>query len=273
VTLGWSYPDKTTVFDLAGFRIERSGPGGTVALTEAPTPLATWTDAGPLEAGAEYTYTVTATDCVWERYLRNEVTLPYTGPLSSLTIGPISPGGLRRYAAASGSSELAAENFVTSVSDTPSAYLYHNNVKLFLQNTSRSAVTIKKMAVAWDNPNVVLDRVVVGGSAGTTARTVSAGAAASGASFAVNAVVGDTASGTGAASAAVPLVLRFTTPTSGVNRLADMRGQTLVVSLWVRNNSLTDVECSAPTKITVTVPRGPLLGGFTQDAPGTNGIS
>ena len=351
--LGWDYPGKDTVLDLAGFRIARSDL--TNELTDGPTMQTTWTDAGPLVAGAAYSYTITATDCVWEQHLLG-YPLPtgYALPLNALTIGPVYPGGVQRYVqsvsaavghtsaavtsgaatipiAASGISGTfanagqvtlgcqrvsytgvsfsgttpvaltgctwpttssgyvapadtpfyqydltaysAPENFVASDSDASQPYRYHNNVKFSLQNTSRSRVTIKKMAVTWDNPNVVLSRVTVGGSpSGTTTQIVSTGGVASGVPFSVGAEIADLAGGIANPSGAVPISLRFTTPDGTVNRLTDMRNETLNLSLWVWNHSFQDVECAAPTAITIDVPRGPVLGGFSQSAPGTYGI-
>lgn len=271
--LGWEYPGRDSVADLAGFRVERAGPGGTVELTAGPTSLKSWTDAGPLEAGAEYTYTVTATDCVWEQYLLNVLPLPYVNPLTTLTIGPVFPGGLRRYVPPEGGDELAAANFVTTQSDVPASYTYHNYVKFFLQNTSRSPMTIKQMKLAWDNPNVVLASIVIGGPpSGTTERTVNAGGAASGTAFAVNAAIADVAGSTSSPSGPVPVLLRFTTPGGSVNHLTDMRNQVLSLSLWVRNHSFQDSTCAVPATVAIDVPRGPVLGDFSQSAPGMYGI-
>jgi type IV pilus assembly protein PilW len=273
VTLGWEYPGSATVPDLAGFRVERTGPAGTVELTGGPTSLKSWTDPGPLEAGAEYSYTVTATDCAWEQYLAGVEPLPYAGALPALSFAHVLPGGLQRYTPASGGNELAPENFVATVSDVPTAYTYHNNVRLSLANTSRGRVTLKRMAVTWDNPNVVLASITVGGAPSTTtARTVDLGGVSSGTSFSVGSEIVDLASGVGSPSGAIPLSLRFTTPGGAVNRLADMRNDTLEISLWVWNHSFQDLECANPARLTVDVPRGPLLGGFSQSAPGLYGI-
>ncbi len=275
VTLGWSYPDQATVTDHAGFRIERTGPGGTEPLTTGPTAAMTWTDGGPLQAGAEYTYAVTASDCSWELDLADPgFTLPvgYVAP-PVLTLGPVLPGGLQRHVPVYGGSELDPANFVTTVSDLSAPYTHHNNVRLWIQNTSRSPVTIKRMSVAWENANVVLDSVVIGGApADTAAQTVSAGGVASGVEFSVGARITDTAAGEGSPSGAVPLLLRFTLPDGGVSRLANMRSQTLVLSLRTWNESFQDTDCVRPAQVTVDVPRGPVLGGFSQSAPGAYGI-
>lgn len=274
VEIGWQYPGWDTVPGFVGFRIERSGPGGAVPLTAGPTTLMSWTDAGSLEAGAAYTYSITATDCLYE----SDPLLYSLNASISFSIPPvppaIQPGQLQRYQPLSGTThELDAANFVTTASDVPASYTYHNNVKFFLQNTSQSPMTIKRMAVDWDNPNVVLDSVTIGGSpSSTTQRTVSAGGAASGAAFTVDIEIADVAGGIGNPSGAVPVLLRFATPSGAVNRLTDMRNETLNISLWVRNNSLQDVECPIAAKMAIDVPRGPVLGGFSQSAPGLYGI-
>jgi prepilin-type N-terminal cleavage/methylation domain-containing protein len=272
VTLAWDAPVGVT--DLAGFRIERSGPGGTEQLTDGPTALTSWRDARALQVGAEYTYRVTATDCSWENYLLGGTPAPYAGSPATVTIGTIRPGGLQRYAALTGADhELDPVNFVVTQSDDPAAYTYHNNVVFSLENTSLSPVTIMRMAVSWDNPNVVIDQVVVGGSpSSTTERTVDAGGVASGVPFAVNAQVSDLASGTSGPSGAIPVRMRFMTPSGAVNRLADMRSQRLLVSLWLWNDTAQDAECPNPTELEIDVPRGPVLGGFSQSAPGLYGI-
>ena len=154
----WCSPGSTAPrpADFAGFRVSRiqERRGGVSSLPQEPTTsLSSWTDAGPLEAGAEYTYTIAATDCVWEQYLFDPVTPPYLDPLNTLPLGPVHPGGLRRYVApASG-----PEHFTTTLSDgmvpgSPWTYTYHNNVKFWLQNTSRSPVTISRMAITWAQP-------------------------------------------------------------------------------------------------------------------------
>jgi len=271
--LRWEYPGVETVADLAGFRIERTGPGGTFPLTAGPTMSRSWTDAGPLEAGGEYTYTVAATDCVWESWLALSGPLPYGEPLSEAAIGPVYPGGLRRFASQPGGDELAPENFVTTVSDVPGTYTHHNNVRLALQNTSRSPVTVRQMAVTWERPGLVLDRVVVGGSpSGTTPRTIDLGGVPSGTRFSVDASIRDVADGIGEASGPVPLLLRFTAPGGAVGAVTDLRSQTLGIALWAWNESFQETTCPASTRIAVDIPRGPILGGFSQSAPGRFGI-
>ena len=127
------------------------------------------------------------------------------------------------------------EHYTTTLSDgmvtgSPWTYTYHNNVKFLLQNTSRSPVTIKKMAITWENPNVVLDRVVIGGAPSGTAaqrstsrlQTSTRSARPSqrnrwrgrsprqGRVATFDAVIADHADSTGAASGAIPVALRFT---------------------------------------------------------------
>ena len=66
VALDWAYGTRSA--DFAGFRITRSKNGGAgVELADGSTPAMSWTDAGPLEAGAEYAYTIAATDCALGR--------------------------------------------------------------------------------------------------------------------------------------------------------------------------------------------------------------
>lgn len=280
VVLGWQYPDTLTVPDLAGFRINRTRTdvSDEKELTAAPTALRSWTDAGSLVAGAAYTYTVTATDCVYERYLLDPggSPLPYdlsAHPLQTLVLGPVSPGGLRLYGVSSGDPEF----FVTTESDgmdpvDPLTFTFHNNVKFWLQNTSGNEITIEKMALAWENPNLVLARVVIGGAPSSTPQgEIFDGAVASGAEFAVHdAVIKDKAAAAGALSVVVPVRLRFTTTNGSVNRLVDMRREVLRISLWVKNSGFT-AACSDPTEVTVEVPRGPELGSFSQSAPGRDG--
>ena len=175
------------------------------------------------------------------------------------------------------SAYAAPENFVTSISDASRPYSYHNNVKFYLQNTSTASMMIKKMAVAWDNPGVVLESVTVGGSpSSSTSRTIaSAGVGAgvsSGTAFTVGVEILDHATGVGSPSGAIPVVLRFTNPDGSVSRLTDMRSETLNVSLWGWNPSFENAECSIPVTYSLAVPRGPVLGGFSQSAPGVYGI-
>lgn len=293
VVLGWT---RATVKDLARFRIFRAGPDGVaVPLTDGPGTLTFWTDTDSLVAGAQYTYWVTANDCVYEKYLLDSLlpwpytnppyppypsTPPFEDPLPSypgntLKLGPVYPGGgLRRY----DSPSTVPGQFVTTLSDNmvadqPSTYTYHNNVRFWLQNTSQSPVRIKKMAVTWNNPNVVLERVVSG--SGATERTVVAGGAASGVEFNINIDKSATTHPTdiaGGTSAAVPLLLRFTTPAGAVNHLTDMRSERLGISLWGWNLSFDYLECPNPTSVTIDVPRGPKLEFFSQSAPGRDGI-
>jgi Tfp pilus assembly protein PilE len=272
VVLGWQYPpkDDPALYDFAGYHIWRSGPsGGMVELTAGPTWLESWTDSGTLQDGGIYNYTIRATDCVYENQnaaYPNNYSLP-------LIVGPICPGRMQLFVPPSGGDPLAAGNFVTTVSDPGQPYTYHNNVKLSLQNTSVGHMTIRKMAVSWENPNVVLDSVAIGGGASTTTlQTVSAGGAASGGVFSLYAPVTDRALGMGTPSVAVPLSLRFMTPNGTVNRLTDMRGETLTLSLWVDNDTLQVSNCVDPDLVVVHVPRGPVLGAFSQDSPGEFGI-
>ena len=88
----------------------------------------------------------------------------------------------------------------------------------------------------------------------------------------MDAEIEDVASGAGSPSGPVPVLLRFATSGGAVNRLTDMRSETLDLSLWTWNHSFQDAECSYPARVSVEVPRGPVLGGFSQSAPGTYGI-
>ena len=224
-----------------------------------PSSLDSWTDAGPLQEGAEYRYSVMATDCRDQESTAN--TIPQTPDY-------IYPGRLRRYPPLIDlAHELDPENFVTTVSDVPASYTYHNNVKFFLQNTSHAQMRIKQMAVAWNNPNVVLHSVAIAGAA-----PVSAGSAVSGGVFTVGADIAAIAADADHPSAAIPVVMRFTTPAGVVNSLTDMRNERLIVSLWVWNKSLQDVPCPEPELLVIDVPRGPELGCFSQSAPGNHGI-
>ncbi len=235
MNIGTAYPGVNLLPDLAGFRVQRTKTGDLTAteLTAGgePSSLNSWTDAGPLQDGAEYRYSVTATDC------HGQESSAYTIPQPP---DYIYPGRLRRYQPLAGvAHELDPENFVSTVSDVPPSYTYHNNVKFFLQNTSHAPMRIKKMAVAWNNPNVVLDSVTIGGAA-----PISAGSAVSGGIFTVDAEIAAIAAGVGSPSAAIPMVVRFTTPAGVVNSLTDMRNERLKVSLWVWNRSLQDVDCA-----------------------------
>ncbi|MHB8835771.1 MAG: prepilin-type N-terminal cleavage/methylation domain-containing protein [Candidatus Methylomirabilia bacterium] len=291
VVLAWEYPETNTMTDFVRFRIFRAGPDGVAApLADGPRTLTTWTDTHSPEADAAYTYWVIANDCVYERYmLDNSLPWPYpdpkfapstysplTDPLPRLPLklGPVYPGGgLRRYA----SPPSVPGHFVTTESDTmvsdqPSTYTYHNNVRFWLQNTSRSPFRIKKMAVTWDNPNVVLDKVVIG--SGATERTVTVAGAASGVEFEVNTDKSATffRDVAGSTLEPVPVLLRFMTTTGAINRLTDMRNKTLGIDLWSWNLSFDFADCPNPTRFTIDVPRGPELGFFSQSAPGRDGI-
>lgn len=288
VVLSWT---GATVKDFSRFRIFRAGPDGVaIPLTDGPSTLTTWTDTYALEAGAAYTYWVIANDCVYEKYLLDgslpwpyaelEYTpstySPLTDPLPRypLKLGPVYPGGgMRRY----DSPSTVPGHFVTTVSDNmvsgqPATYTYHNNVRFWLQNTSHSPIRIKKMAVRWGNPNVVLDRVVIG--SGATELTAIAGGAAPGVEFSVNTdpIATFNRDIAGNNLVPVPVLLRFTTPSGSINQLTDMRNETLDVSLWGWNLSFDSADCPDPTRITIEVPRGPKLEFFSQSAPGKDGI-
>ena len=276
VEIGWEYPDLESVAGFAGFRITRFFLDGMKdrELTAGPTSHTSWTDADILKSGTRYYYEVKATDCLYEQDpILNSLnaSIPYRIPNPG---GTISPGQLQRFApSADDGHELDAENFVTSISDAATPYTYHNNVKFFLQNTSSGQMTIKRMAVSWDSIAVVLDSVTIGGgSSRTTEKIISAGGAASGNAFPVNATIEDFATGAGSPSDAVPVVLRFTTLAGAVNRLVDMRNEALSVSLWVGDHSAQDAACHNPTSITIDVPRGPELRFFSQSAPGKDGL-
>ena len=232
VDIAWEY-SADLLGDFAGFRIQRTKtvPATTDELTGAGlSSRNAWSDAGPLQEGAEYRYSVTATDCLGQPGTPMSIAIPSASDY-------LYPGRLRRYQPLAGvAHELDPENFVTTISDASAPYTYHNNVKFFLQNTSRSPMRIKQLAVAWKNPNVVLHSISVGGAA-----PVSAGSAVSGEVFSVNAEVAAVADALGSPSAAIPVVLRFTTPAGVVNSLTDMRNERLTVSLWAWNKSLQDV--------------------------------
>ena len=301
----WEYSSPPS--DWAGFRITRSkAGGGDVELAAESTTSRSWTDAGPLEAGAEYTYTVAATDFDWE--------LSPVGTLNTLTFGPVHPGGLRRYLAPTGGpehytttlSEGMSNDMTTSmISRSPLTFLYHNKVNFWLQNTSRSPLTITKMAITWqDNKftlddgkerinQVVLDSVIIGGAPSSTpVRTFNIQAAdidqvstplETGAAAVLGKVwyvsfdpanpvsIADVASSTTVASGAVPVLLRFTNCDGTVNRDTDMRNGTLGVYLWV-DHSFDGIVCPTLTNVTIDVPRGPELGCFSQSAPGSYGV-
>ena len=166
------------------------------------------------------------------------------------------------------------ENFVTTLSDAATPYTYHNNVKFNLQNTSAGTMTIRRMAVEWENPSVVLTHVTIGGTSLTPAQTITTGGIASGDVFTANVQIRDVATGgVGSRSGAIPVVLRFATAEGHlVNRLTDMTGDIITISHYTDNDSLQDSGCTAPEEIVFAVPRGPAVGGFTQDKPGTSGV-
>lgn len=263
VQLGWQYDYKLTLLDFAGYHIERTGPASsTVELTSGPTWAESWTDSGDLQAGGAYTYSIRASDCVYEN---KHADFPSNRSLP-LTIGPLYPGSLQKYVPPPSADPLDAVNFVTTISDVPSQYTYHNNVKLHLQNTSYGTLTLVKMAVTWENPNVVLTAVTIGGSPGSTPeQTYETGGIASGESFTFNKQILDTATGVGYPSGAVPVLLRFATPLGGVTRLTDMRAESLDLALWLENDSIQPSACVDPDHVTIDVPKGPVIGGFAHD--------
>jgi hypothetical protein len=277
VDLGWEYPPKyytgaAAITDFAGYRVFRTNQDTTarVELTTGPWWLETWTDSGALVAGGAYSYEIRATDCAFENHnaeFPDNISLPLNIGLSN----PIYPGRLEHYA--NSGTPLAIENFVTTVSDATQPYTYHNNVTFHFQNTSRANMLLERIAATWDNPNVVLDQIVIGGgSSTTTERTISAAGATSGSPVTVNVLIEDHATGIGAPSGPVPVRLRFTTPSGTVSRLVDMRSEAMEISLWTQNESLTPALCPNPDQFTLDVPAGPVLGGFSQDAPGIFGI-
>lgn len=287
VELTWNYPrmdlpitDPAYIKDIAGFRVFRcdgSPSPCTYELTAAPSWLENFTDTGALQAGGTYKYEVRATDCVYENRRSeypNNISSPYTIG-SATTSGNIYPGKLERYARGylPTDTDPPLENFVTTVSDAARPYTHHNNVKFYLQNSSQAAMTIERIAATWENPNVVLNQVVIGGgSSSSVEKVISVGGVTSGSPVTVNALIEDKAAGIGYPSGPIPVQLRFTTPSGTVNRLTDMRGETVVVSLWVQNASLSPPTCPDPDLITLDVPQGPLIGGFAQDSPGLFGI-
>ena len=178
VKITWDYPpkdytDAARIFDFAGYRIWRTGPeaGVQTELTDGPTWGETWTDGRDLQEGGQYRYEVRATDCVYENDHANFPNNYSTALFIPSDSTWVSPGRLTLFEGYA-DTPLAAENFVTTFSDSSQPFTFHNNIRFFLQNTSRATMTMETIALEWGNPNVLLDSVTVGGPPSTTALNV-----------------------------------------------------------------------------------------------------
>ncbi len=209
--------------------------------------------------GNSYYYMVRATDCAWEN-ITNPVPTGWTGAsydtvkqtnisyADSSIVGPINPGRLIHYNQQIThnppqgtelydfitTTQLDPLNLVTngdnSTQETP--YGYHNAVKFYLQNTSKSSIRLESLTLSWGNTAAYLKAVRVGGYPGSTAPlTYTLGTpAASGVVLNFSPGTMDLtdpnfrATNPGSPSQAIPVYLIFTNADGSISDATDMRG-------------------------------------------------
>ena len=195
----------------------------------------------PLEEGAEYTYSICRPLTGYRKLRANPIPptpdpmLPAVPPRSGAIMSPRGWAG-------------ALYNHAVGRLVPAWTYTYHNNVKFWLQNTSRSPDEISR----WPSPGTTptsCSPVAIGGAGADTVRrrSVRRGSEEADAPSARSDITLPSAARTTRqhpSARVIPVVLRFTNCDGTVNPNTDMRNGTLGVYLWV-DHSFDDVPCPA----------------------------
>lgn len=293
LSLGSSFNNP---FDLAGYRLFKSGTtdfsAGTLLNTLAPTWTPPYSDTTTTDGGVVY-YRVYSSDCPFEKgddtggvYPTASQMLSNLSP--SVDILPVYPAKLKRemkypVAWTNHREVLTGVDLAVSGNSTPKSNYRHDTVTMFLYSTGHSAssMTITGMSLSWINSNAYLKTVKIGGGSSGVAETTVAtlatsqstavtgndpySKAVSNISFGAGKVIPG-----GASSWNVPIKFYFTD--SGGAAVSEMRNDQFLLTLNVKNNSTGTTTCLSYLTVSeaftgTTVPIGPTVTSATQNQP------
>lgn len=287
----------TNPYDLAGYRIFRSTSAAdwsaaTLLTAAAPYWGASYSDTTAVD-GVTYYYRVVSTDCPYEKVNPTAVTIRadmISNFLHSTQAGPVSPGKIERdqMCAGGGSCVKTDHREVLSGTDidnsagngtgaaSPVSAYTHGGVSMFFSNTSSGTMTVTGASVTWTNASAYLREIKIGSGrsgVGPTITSIAAGSttAVTGNPPYVSAVsnLALTNAQIAANTRYVPITFRFMDIS---NNEIDMREETLLVTLNVRNDATGTTGCV--TYLTVSggsegifVPLGPSVTATEQNKP------
>lgn len=287
----------TNPYDLAGYRIFRSTNAADWSAATLLTPAApywgtTFSDTTAADGGTYY-YRVVSTDCPYEKVnppaatIRTDMISDF---LHSEQTAAVYPGRIDRDEMCAGGGGCTKDDHrevLTGVdidnsagngtgAASPISEFAHNKVTMFFSNTSAGTMTITGASVAWTNSSAFLREIKIGGGRGGVGPTSTSIATGSTTTVTGNPPYTSAVSNLALTNAAITGGARYVPVTfefkdiSG-NRI-DMRDDTLLVTLNVRNDSTGATTCL--TYLTVSgssegifVPPGPTVTATQQDKP------
>lgn len=290
----------TNPWDLAGYRIFRSSSTdfNSAILMNPAAPYwceatCSYPDSLAVEGGTYY-YKIASTDCPYEKVNPSEATIKNSmlgigvAINSTAAIGPVTPGRIDRDDQAGGHPEVLALDSRGDAATDPTKG-YHNQVKLYLRNTSAGTMSITAIPdIRWGNTSARLASVKIGGSSypgnvNTTTQTQvwAAGSAAEllGTCTAAECAASVTLSiekQIGTTDFNVPIIFEFTDVNKNVNEIADMRGDTVFrMRVNVRNDSTGTTGCVTyltlnEENVQISVPSGPVFTIVSQNTTTTD---
>lgn len=287
----------TNPYDLAGYRIFRSTNAADWSAATLLTPAApywgtTFSDTTAVDGGTYY-YRVVTTDCPYEKVNPTEATIRadmISNFLHSEQTAAVYPGMIDRDEMCAGGGACTKDDHrevLTGASidnsggngtgeASPVSEFTHHKVTMFFSNTSAGTMTITGASVAWTNSLALLREIKIGGGRGGVGTITTNIAAGSTTTVTGNPPYTKTVSNLALTNATITAGARYVPVTfefrdSGGSRI-DMRDDTLLVTLNVRNDSTGATTCL--TYLTVSgasegifVPLGPTVTATQQNKP------